>query len=156
MEKFRTFSIGIRLYRCFKFCAFHASNEEEEELADEEYEYEAPRNDDDDGAKRRKFFIIFIIFSSSLFGISRALLPLGRRPSFKKRSSRDNNKCALEVEAEQLLKEEDCCESERASLLAALLDEEEKNTVDIFFPSSSSRANALSVVDQRARERFIF
>ena len=149
MEKFRTFSIGIRLYRCFKFCAFHASNEEALADDEEDEEYEAPRNDDDDGAKRRKFFIFF---SSSSFGISRALLPLGRSPSLKKRASpplvccNDNDKSALEVEAEQLLKEEDRCESERASLL----DDEEKNNVVDIFPSSC--ANALSVVvDQRAR-----
>ena len=63
MEKFRTFSIGIRLYRCFKFCAFHASNFDEELAEEEEDEYEAPRNDDDDddGAKRRKFFVVIIV-----------------------------------------------------------------------------------------------
>ena len=76
MEKFRTFSIGIRLYRCFKFCAFHASNFDEELAEEEEDEYEAPRNDDDDddGAKRRKFFVVVIV------------LPLGR-PSFKRSST---------------------------------------------------------------------
>jgi hypothetical protein len=136
MEKFRTFSIGIRLYRCFKFCAFHASNEEALADDEEDEEYEAPRNDDDDdGAKRRKFFIISVFFfSSASFGISRALLPLGRRPKSFTRSKSPPIVAALEVEAEQLLKEEDCCERARASLLAAaLLDEE--NNVDIF-PSS--------------------